>query len=1164
MAVDSPANELSPLFELFDSQARKSPDSVAVECEEEWITYRDLKQRADQLAGYLQHKGVGPDILVAISLDRKIEMVIGLLGILKAGGAYLPLDPSYPRKRLAFMLQHSRASVLLTEESLRSQLPDFEGCTVYLDRDGPEIEKASKPKLHESFNLANLAYVIYTSGSTGQPKGVGISHSAVSNLLQSIIHVPGMTDADRVLAVTTLSFDISVTELFLPLVVGACICLVDRSVAMDAMALVKKIAGSNINYMQATPATWRMLLDAGWQGQSDLRIVSGGETLTRDLAEKLLARCGELWNLYGPTEATVWASTHRVTNGTGPVPIGIPVMNTEMLILDEGMNLVSGNQPGELYIGGNGLARGYIHDPEQTAEKFIPHPFSIKAGARLYRTGDLAQFRKDGTLLHLGRIDHQVKVRGYRIELGEIETSLEALSSIDQAVVLTNSQGSSDVRLIAYLKPAQDEPLDRSNLRAALKRTLPEYMIPSTNVFLDSFPLTPSGKVDRKALSLLELQKYQPEENGFVPPSNERQEALASLVCEVLKIDRIGIGDDLFSYGADSLKMAQIVARIRDRMAVELEQSSLFDHSTIAEMTELIDRASELPGQSETAPIKRTPRDGPLPLTFAQQRVWFLQQIYPESLAYNFQCTIRMRGPLNITALEKALNDITRRHEIYRTTYELAGDQPSQVIHAPENWELPLVDFSSLGPAEAEQAAESWYAHTFQERYDPTRLPMARWRLLTFGKRDHVLVHMEHHLVHDGWSFNLFLNELFASYAALADGRPSPLEKLPIQFADFAAWERSHMQGPEAGQQLQFWKHQLKDLPPVLELPPNKSRPAMQSFEGKAPRVELDRATCQALRQFGRSHKATLFMTMLTAFIVLLHRASGRTDVPVGTVFANRKHAAAECLIGMILNNVVIRASLDKNPSFSQLLQQVRALVLDASRNQEVPFDQVVEAVDPPRSTGQNPLFQVFFGFHDEPMPEHGPRDLDIEVTPVISNGSAKFDLGVIVIPHSAQCIGLRQGSDEDDLTLVWEYSTDLFEAENIEQLISDYRQLLKEMVGHPDQAVADGQNLQKEVVSPGVNQEASPVNPAGVLSFTPPRNKLESRLVHIWQEVIGLNEVIGVHDNFFELGGHSLLATRIINQVHSDLGYSLKFRDFFEGGTVATIAERINNSVDT
>jgi amino acid adenylation domain-containing protein len=1141
-----------PIHGLFEEHARRAPGALAVVFEDQQLSYGELDRQANQMARYLRSQGVGPNVLVAISVSRTPAMLVGLLGILKAGGAYVPLDPAYPERRLRYMLDHSKAAVLITDKSVALDYSGFEGKRICLDRDSSRIEAEADVSLDESFDSVNLAYVIYTSGSTGQPKGVSIPHAAVVNLFRSMKEAPGMTADDRVLAVTTLSFDISVAELFLPLSVGACVCLVGRRMALDALLLSKAISDMRITYLQATPPTWRMLLEIGWSGHGGLRITCGGETLTRDLAEELLPCCKELWNLYGPTEATVWATAHRVTSGEGPVPIGFPVLNTEVLVLDENRSQVPDGQPGELYIGGAGLAKGYLHDNEKTAAAFIPHPFSAAAAARLYRTGDLGYIGEGGILFHLGRTDQQVKVRGFRIELGEVEGALEALPDIRQAAVVAHDYTDDDRRLVAYLRLASGISLDRKKMRAALHEMLPEYMIPSVFIPVETFLLTPSGKIDRKSLPAPESATGEVAEDPVLPDSRLEEE-VASIVQEILSLETVSMTDDLFHHGLHSLGVARIVARLRVREGVELAQRDIFEQSTIAGIVDLVEKALAAPGTQPLAPIEPVPREGHLPLTFAQQRVWILHQLYPESLAYNFQCTIRLKGQLQVSALERALNSIIRRHEIYRTTYAFKGEYPTQVIHPHHDLELPLVDYSDLPEGESVQESEELLNQLFAKRYDPEHLPMARWVLLKFNAEDHMLVHMEHHLVHDGWSFNLFLRELFAFYSAHDRGQPDPFAPLPVQFADFAAWERSHMQGPEAERQLRYWKEQLSGMPPLFDLSDGKPRPSGQSFAGQAPRFRIAQSTCIGLRALARAHRATMFMTMLTGFIALLHRVSQRTDIPVGTVFANRRHAASEDLIGMILNNVVIRASLAENSTYKQLLEQVKLLVMEASANQEVPFEQVVEALDLPRSAAYNPLFQVFFGFHDEPMPEQGPPALDIEVNPVISNGSAKFDLNIIVIPDSARKVGLAPGSDEDGLTLIWEYRTDLFDSGFIEKLAESYAAVLEELVNQPEGPVSGKADLPDDAPDGTRSLEA----PKNENITTLPRNAVEEQLLEIWREVLAVDQ-IDTGDDFFDLGGHSLHALRVVARVRRRLGYPLTVMELFNNSTIAGVASLI------
>ena len=1048
---------------LIEEQVNRTPDSKAVEFEGNYLTYAELESLSNKVAHHIRAMGVGPDVPVALCLHRSLDMLIGLLGILKSGAAYVPLDPAYPTGRLVYMLKDSRAPVVLTESNLVTKLPGCQASIVCMDTDKSVISSGSDQRLNLTVTGDNLAYIIYTSGSTGRPKGVEIPHRAVVNLISSMRDIPGLSANDRLLAVTTISFDMAVLEVFLPLTVGARVVLVPRSTSYDGVELARKLEEARATVMQATPTTWRLLLDSGWEGDPNLRILCGGEKLLPELMAKLQTRCRELWNLYGPTETTVWSTVQHIQADQRDVRIGFPIANTEIYVLGKYRQQVSAGLIGEIYIGGDGLARGYRNLPELTAERFVPHPFDAESDARLYRTGDLGRIHVDGSLEYFGRIDHQVKVRGFRIELGEIETVLEKQTEISQAIVMAREDVLGDKQLVAYIVRSPGWTTNLVALREKLLKTsLPDYMIPVAFVSLDSFPLTPSGKVDRNALPAPGPQRLSLPSH-FIPPRTSSEEQLTKICVEVLRVDRIGVQDDFFALGADSIKLAQIVARVRDSFNVELPVRLLFEKRTVVDLIDSIEASQPREASFLQKPIERVSRTRGIPLSFAQERIWFFDQLNPDILAYNFQSTIRFRGMLDTRSLERSLCEIVRRHEIYRTTFHDIEDQLVQRIHPMPDLDLPIVDFSEIAEHEQQIALRKWCAKEFQRHFDLARLPLVRWTLLKFSQSDHILVHMEHHFVHDGWSFNVFLRELIEIYSALSADLPSPLPELPVQFADFAAWQRHSMQGAVVESQLTYWQRQLKDIPTLLALPTDRPRPKSQTFRGKAPRTELPLDLCFSLREMSRLRNQTLFMTMFTGFVILIHRYTGRTDVPIGTFFANRRWRESESLIGMILNNVVIRSSLSTDPTVSELLDQVRDLILEATSNQDVPFDQVVRSVKLQRDPSFNPLFQVTFGFHDEPMPERGPPGIDIEVTPVISNGSAKFDLGVIIVPHSAQRVGLSQGSRADGLTMIWEYSSDLFDETTIKRMTAHFTELLEAMVTDPERRVSTLPLLTKE-----------------------------------------------------------------------------------------------------
>ena len=582
------------LHELFETQVKQTPDAVAAVFEEQQLTYRELNARANQLAHHLRRHGVGPEVLVGICVERSLEMLVGLLGILKAGGAYVPLDPVYPRERLTFMLEDTQAPVLVTQQRLLEGFAEYEAKIVCLDAHWEAIAREPEENPVSGATARNLAYLIYTSGSTGKPKGVQIPHGAVVNFLNSMGQEPGLTDQDRLLAVTTLSFDIAVLELFLPIAVGACIVIVRREVAFDGISLSKQLLESGITVMQAPPSIWQFLLDSGWQGNRQLKMLCGGEVLPQELAHQLLGRGHSLWNLYGPTETTVWSTVHRVGSQQRTIPIGHPIANTQIHILDAHLQPVPIGVPGELYIGGPGLARGYLNRSKLTAERFPPNPFADKQGDRLYRTGDLARYLCDGNIEFLGRMDHQVKLRGIRIEPGEIETVLRQHPTIREAVVTARNDPPGGKHLVAYVVSSQELVPKTGELLSFLKEKLPDYMVPSAFVWMDRLPLTPNGKVDRHALPAPDRTRLDLE-GAYVAPRTPIQEMLAGIWAEVLGLERVGIHDSFFELGGHSLLAMQIISRVRDALQVELRLAALFQAPTIVQLAHVLRRHQGAP-----------------------------------------------------------------------------------------------------------------------------------------------------------------------------------------------------------------------------------------------------------------------------------------------------------------------------------------------------------------------------------------------------------------------------------------------------------------------------------------------------------------------------------------------------------------------------------------
>jgi amino acid adenylation domain-containing protein len=1036
------------LHHLFETQAERTPDATAVVFGDEELTYRELNRRANRLAHRLQESGVRPEALLGIYVERSVEMVVGLLGTLKAGGAYIPLDPTYPRERLAFMLADARVPVLLTQRRLLESLPTHQAQVLCLDTDGEVLGPESEANPTATVTGENLAYVTYTSGSTGKPKGVQISHHAVVNCLRSMRRQPGLTDQDTLLAVTTLAFDMSVLEVFLPLTVGARVVLVSREATVDGARLIESLTRSNATFTQATPATWRLLLDAGWDGNPSLKILSGGEALPRKLAARLVARGASLWNFYGPTETTIFSAGGQVVLGEGPISIGRPIAHTQLYILDSQLEPVPAGSMGELHIGGAGLARGYLNRPGLTAEKFVPHPFSSEPGARLYQSGDLARYCPDGTIELLGRIDHQIKLRGFRIELGEVEAVLEQHPVVREAVVVAQDDALGDKQLVAYVIPDRKQEVAAGALRDFLRTRLPEYMVPGTFVLLDALPLSPNGKLDRHALPAPD--RARPElESPPLAPRSPTEEVVAGIWTEVLGLEGIGVSDNFFDLGGHSLKATQVVSRVRDAFQVELPVHSVFASPTVAGLAKVIEQVGRKRVSSQAPPIQPVPRRGGLPLSFSQERAWFIQHLNPTNIAYHFQATVRFTGPLDPAVLGQSLSEIVRRHEIVRTTFPAVDGRPTQLIHQAFPVRLPVIDLQSSSEERREAEAQRLIDEEVQRPFDLTRLPLVRWTLLRLRTREWLLVHVEHHLIHDGWSFRVFLREVLELYKAFSAGRPSPLPQLPIQFADFAVYQRRWMQGQEAAQQLAYWKRKLGGTLPVLALPTDRLRPAVQSFRGAAPRMELPLPLCESLRVLSRRENATLFMTLLSVYAVLLHRYSGQDEVCVGSGVANRRRREAEGLLGMLVNNVVLRLDLSGNPSFRAVLGRVREVALQAYAHEDLPFDQVVQALQPKRDPSRNPLFQAMFNFHDAPLADVELPGLTLTLTEALSNGSAKFDLNIIVIPRSEQRVGRPEAAAEG-ITMIWEYNSDLFDAATIARMMEHYQRLLEGVVADP------------------------------------------------------------------------------------------------------------------
>ena len=962
-------------------------------------------------------------------------MVVAVLAVLKAGAGYVPLDPAFPPSRLGFMLSDSGAEVMITRSGVIALEDGSTTRRVLLDVDAADIDREDETDLFVDVSETDLAYVIYTSGSTGLPKGVQVEHGNVINFLQAMSTRPGITRDDTVVSVTTLSFDISVLELFLPLVHGAQVVIADQDTTVDAAALARLLDTSEASMMQATPTTWRMLIDDGWAGRTGLIALCGGEPMPPDLAEPLLNRGLQLWNMYGPTETTVWSTVHRVHQGdlaTGSVPIGAPIDNTWCYVLDARLQPLPLGVPGELFIGGSGVARGYLNRAELTSERFVPDPFSSVPGARMYRTGDVAVWRADGLLEHRGRVDHQVKVRGHRIELGEIEHGLVSHPGVNAAVVTTWEPSPGDVRLVGYYMPVEG-PVEADALRDHLRVGLPGYMIPAFYVPMEAFPLTPNNKIDRKQLPAPTL-------TGRVRSrrraQNPLQAQLVEIWAEVLGQPDVGIDDDFFDLGGHSLLATQIVSRVRAGVGVELPLRAMFDHPTVAGMAEQIGLLDAGVGSELLLPeIAPVGRDRPLPLSAAQERMWFIHELQPESAAYNMAGAIRLRGQLDVDALAGAFDDLVARHEGLRTTFPLVDGEPVQLI-VPEAFSaLEVLDRRSVPPSHRMALIAEELHEAAQRPFRLDELPLARCVLYVVDDNDHVLFSNMHHIIGDQWSFGLLSRDLSACYNARLAGQEPLLPPLAIQFGDYVQWHRGWIESGGIDTQIDYWRHRLAGHP-TTELPADRPRPPIQTSNGAKLIVPLPDHIRRGIDELCSRCRVSPFMVLLAALDVLVHRYTGTDDIVVGTAIANRNRLESEDLIGTFVNALVMRTDVGGDPSFIELLEQVQRVALEAYANQDVPFATVVSELRPDRDLSRSPLFQIFLNVLNAPFEVPHMDGLTVEPIP-IDSGAAQFDVSLSVDLSTAA-------------TATFEYSTDLFDASTVEGWASHLLAVLERVVVDP------------------------------------------------------------------------------------------------------------------
>ncbi|MEM9135971.1 MAG: amino acid adenylation domain-containing protein [Cyanobacteria bacterium P01_F01_bin.42] len=1007
--------------QLIFERAEKEPDAIAVRDDEKFWTNAELIQQVNQLTGHLQKSGIKKGDRLGICLPRTGKMVIALLATLQVGATYVPLDPSYPLSRLQYISQDAQLQGVISTGSLAELTSQFgiEGLNVdiqtllaldHVDSELPEY----------SFNGEDIAYLLYTSGSTGKPKGVPIRHNSLVNLLWSMKQKLGITTGDRFLAVTTLAFDIAALELFLPLIVGAELVIASTETARNGEQLLFQLQDQNITAMQATPTTWQLLLAQCWQNASRFKALCGGEALEISLAQSLLNIGCELWNLYGPTETTIWSGALQITGErlVDSVPIGGAIANTKLLVLDEAQRPVPIGASGELYIGGLGLSPGYFNRDDLTQERFVSLP--AVDGGIWYRTGDRVRYQPDGTLTYLGRLDYQLKLRGFRIEAGEIEAVLTAHEAVKQALVVLDA---ASPQLIAYIlgdTTAETEVVEQ------ISQQLPRYMVPAAFVWLEAWPLTPNGKIDRKALPKPNVSVAT--EATLVSESEPVEALLAGIWQQVLG-HPVQPDDHFFEVGGHSLSATSVIAQVKQLFGVDIPLKTLFDTPQLSAFARAVETARNSRDSTQIE-IEKVDRSQPLRLSHAQYRQWILAQLEPDSPFYWITATVKLTGSLSIDTLRDSLKLLSDRHDVLRTQFEEVDGQPTAVVLPDLGSTHKLLYVNEEAPRSLRlDQAPLWRVHLEHESGNEAL--------------DSQLTLTLHHIISDGWSIGLIVRDLSEIYQALNEERSPSLPEPSIQYVDYAHYQRQWLESETAAQQLEYWKTQLADAPTQLELPTDYSRPVTQTTGGETHHFEIPSELAHSLEHLSRQQSVTLFMTLLGAFKVLLYRYSQQSDLLVGTPIANRQHPEFEGLMGLFVNTLVLRTNLEDNPSFTALLEQIRNTALDAYANQDVPFDQVIDALEIDRSASQTPLFQVMFVLQNAPLTYSSPSGLNWEAVS-LQGETAKFDLTLSMTPEKDR---IRGG---------FEYRSDLFDSATIERMAGHFIQILEAIAQQPQQRVSN------------------------------------------------------------------------------------------------------------
>lgn len=1122
------------LHDRFAEQAARTPDAIAVTYEGKALTYRELDARSNQLANHLRKLGAGPEVLVGLHMERSAELLIGIVGILKAGAAYLPLDPSYPADRLQFILADAKSPILVTQRALREKLPPLEAAIVSVDEDAAKIAAEPTTAPQSGATPSSLAYVIYTSGSTGKPKGVQIEHANVMRLFAATDHWYQFNQRDVWTLFHSFAFDFSVWEIWGALLYGGKLVVVPYIVSRSPDAFHELLAREGVTVLNQTPSAFRQLIaadqDAPRERKLGLRyVIFGGEALdTRALLpwyERYSDDAPHLINMYGITETTVHVTYRRMTKADAAAtasPIGEPIPDLSLYLLDANLQPVPIGIAGELYVGGAGLARGYLNRADLTAQRFIPDAFSKTPGARLYKSGDVARYLANGSLEFVGRADTQVKVRGHRIELGEIDATLAKLDGVAQVVTIVREDRPGDVRLVAYMVPKSQELPGDDAIRAHMKHTLPEYMVPAHFISVAAIPLTPNGKLDKKALPPPSGAAKQ--SANFVAPETDLQRAVAAEMEASLGLRGVGLHDDFFALGGHSLLAAQLTARLNKNFGIRLSMRHLFEAPTVARLAEVVERESKS-SAGKTKPILKLADQRVAPLSIMQERMWFLEQLHPGRVTYHGPSAHRLTGPMNAAAFERAFAEMIRRQPSLRTRFVVDGNEVMQHVMDDVKLNLfPAEDLSHLDKPAREAKLMDRLNELTAKTFVLTEGPMFRAHMFKLGPEEHAMFFMAHHIIWDGWSFDLLYTELAALYGAFSEGRPNPLPPLALSYGDFAAWHREWVEGDEFKEQLSYWRKRLKEIGAARELPVDMPRRPGMSGVGRNEWIVIDKATTDRLHALAHHNNATMFHTMLGIYCLMLYDYARQTNLVVGTPVRGRNVVELESIMGYFNNLLPLQLEIDPNQSFADLLKRIKALVIESLRYSDVPLEQLANELGVERGRGGSLLYQALFSFQDgrQRITEWG--GLRHEGILVFQRGATE-DVGMWFVENER---GMHGGLN---------YNSEIIAESTVKHLVARFGEFLNKVMESQDATVmslvGEPQRLASTSAESATPKAGKPSAMPPLVDLSTPTEKL---LAEIWCAELRLPS-ISATDNFFDLGGHSLLAMQVMASMEQKTG---------------------------